>query len=210
MKKSSKLMMRDGDTLVISETIVETRNAVVDYEDVLDATEVVYDEYNADCPYKSGDDYDHKVCEVTHEGQLDSFSCYDDHIVILDRKYFDETYMFYREHGASKQVARELAAQSYRKITEQIVEWRSTGWEWYGVKCDFEGFVESVWAIDDYDYAYKEVRKEVAAEVVELLEEAGYTVINQPTEAVCLNGKHWTREDQRRMYRRNIHLFDRD
>jgi hypothetical protein len=90
-----------------------------------------------------------------------------------------------RGMGCSKQVAREIEAQERRRTLEQLKRWYSEGWTYYGVVCDHpvaerHNVNESVWGIDDEEYAEKEVRHEIAGQVAHALERRGYTVTNKP------------------------------
>lgn len=206
-------LIRQGDTMIA----VESRPAAVAFQDILDATEVVYDEYESMTPWEHCDGFEHTVTEErryrpdadpdTRKMQGCVYSDgYRERVVIeLDPDVGRDTYRYHRERGASRQVAAEMAAVDRRRTLRQLAEWYRNGWEWWGVKCEFEAlgetFEDSLWGIDDSDYAEREV-KEVALEVAHQLEEAGYTVTGKPDRQAAYNAQR--REVQKDRIARNM------
>lgn len=91
----------------------------------------------------------------------------------------------YMAAGTPKQVYLEERAEVRRRAIEQLVKWYDDGWQWYGVACEFLDYESSIWGIlteDDSpsDPYLDEVKVEMALEVAGQLEDAGFTVINQP------------------------------
>ena len=73
-----------------------------------------------------------------------------------------------------------MVACDRRRTLDQLVKWYTDGWQWWGVKCEYLGFEDSVWGIDDDEYAENEVRVEIACEVAHQMQEAGFTVNGVP------------------------------
>jgi len=107
--------------------------------------------------------------------------------------------------GATRQVALEAVAADRKRTLAQLVQWYSDGWEWYGVQCNFEvlgqDFGASVWGIDDDDYARREVVHEIADEVADQLEKAGFTVTDRP-----VRPDYPIREAKQERLRRNLNI----
>lgn len=208
-------LLRQDDVMVA----VETASAIVDYAAILEATKVVYDHHTSETPWDSCDGFDHEI-ETSHHGgtRLEGEynfpkmqgHCFSDvqrrYIVITlpdgeDYGIFD----WQRSMGATRQVASEAVAANRRRTLAQLVQWYSNGWEWYGVRCNFEvlgqDFGASVWGIDDGDYARREVVHEIADEVTGQLEKAGFTVTNQP-----VRSDYPTRENKQTRLRHNLNL----
>lgn len=184
-----RTLLRQDDTMIA----VESGSAIVDYADILEATKVVPDDFG-DTPWEACDGYEHTV-ERAHwvEGNDQKMRgyCYCDAQrtqIVIQLPGADygllSLYEWLRERGASKQVAREAVAADRRRTLDQLVHWYSEGWQWLGVKCDFEvlgeEFHDSIWGIDDDDYARKEVVPEIADTIADQLEAAGFTVNNRP------------------------------
>lgn len=185
-------LLRQNDTMIA----VETASAVVDFADILEATKVVPDECSSDSPWENCDGFEHKVesarrCDQYNVAEMQG-TCYCGGyretiaITLPD----DEDYGIYdwqRARGATRQVAREAVAAERRRTLAQLVEWYTKGWQWYGVQCDFsilgQDFDASVWGIDNDDYAEREIVGEIADEVANQLEKAGFTVTDRPERA---------------------------
>ena len=183
---SNRNLLRQGETMIA----VESAPAIVNFDDILGATKVVYDTYSNEAPWDSCDGFEH-TCTPARRFNFDPSDMrgYCDggreQIVIQLPKGEDwGTYAHFREHGASRQVAAEMVALNRRRTLDQLVKWYSDGWQWYGVKCDFEilgeEFNDSIWGIDDADYATYEIRPEIADNIAAELEEAGFTVTGRP------------------------------
>jgi hypothetical protein len=202
------------DEVITTTTKKERRPRRIDFSEILEASQVVVDEDHQETPWDSCVGYDH---DTTRRG-LDSHDedrrgfCYADRgavLITLDTDREDREYhQRLRREGCSRQVAAELVAMDRRARLDQLVKWYSHGWEWWGVRCDFAGESGSLWGIDSCEYAREEVRQEIALEVAAMLEDRGYLIENKPTPPRFLRGCNWTREDQRRMYRRNVNRFN--
>ena len=170
---------------------VDTRlfPAKVDFADILDSVEVSPDEF-ADPPWDTCDglEYTRKrdgSIELPWDSALETF---------------------YRDRGASKQVAKELTARSLAHRREYFAGVYAYGYEVWQVCCDFQGFSASVCGVDDYTYATREVAEEIALEVVGEMQSAGFEVVNLPDRAHTYRENR--RENRRDSLRRNVHLFD--
>ncbi len=183
-------IFRQADTMIA----VESRPATISFEEILEATEVVADQYESMTPWEHCDGFEHTATperrfrdETNARAMQGSVYC-DGHrerlVIELPKEEDYGIYQHMRERGASRQVAREAVAAERRRTLAQLVEWYGNGWEWFGVKCDFEvlgeQFDASLWGIDDPDYAEREVKEEIALEVAHQLEKAGYSVAGKP------------------------------
>jgi len=206
---SNRNLLRQGDTMIA----VESAPAVVDFQDILDAVKVVYDENSCDAPWDNCDGFEH-TCTPAHRFDFDPSDmrgyCYceghREHVVIQLPEGEDYgLYGWHRERGASRQVAREAVAAERQRTLDQLVKWYSHGWQWYGVQCNFEvlgeEFHDSLWGIDDEDYAEREVKPEIADNVADQLEKAGFTVTNRPE-----RGPYPSREGQQARFRYNLNI----
>jgi hypothetical protein len=184
----AKNSYRDGDTLI--EVTVETKPAVVDFADLLDATEVENDDCHSDAPWECCDGYDHEVIKRRDDREIRREArgfCFHDgereHVqIVLTDKDDTDLYNWHRRRGASRQVARERVAEDRRLRLDQLTNWYRNGWNWYYVKGEFDGHFASLGGIDDYNYADDYMRLEIAHELVHELEQAGYTVVNKPVD----------------------------
>lgn len=84
------------------------------------------------------------------------------------------------EGNVSKQVAFEKIAAARRQTIQQIVAWRRDGWTYWEVCGTYLGQTAALHDIDDFMYADTVVRREIADELVDALEEKGYTVTGKP------------------------------
>ena len=168
---------RKGDT--VSRTDIETFPAIVDFQAIRDSVKIIPDEH-ADPPWETCDGLEH-----TREGGK----------VIVP--WVASLEQHYRKRGASKQVAKQLTARSLVKLREYLESIYTNGYEVWGVVCDFQGFTDSVWGVDDYEYAQGDLSEEVALNVASEMVAAGFEVVNLP--------------DRCQLYaqpRGNVHLFD--
>ena len=205
-----KTLLRQDGTMVA----VETASAIVDFDTILEATKVVYDDQFGEVPWDNCDGYNHEAesrCGYAHcdVEEMRGYCYWDgnrEHVVITlpdddDHGIFD----WQRSMGATRQVAREAVAADRRHTLDQLVEWYSNGWQWYGVQCDFnllgQNFGASVWGIDDDDYARNEVVAEVAGKVADQLEKADFTVTGCPDRE-----PYPSREAKRARIRRNLNI----
>jgi len=199
---------RHGDTMIA----VESRPATVAFDDLLAATEVVYDEYESMTPWEHCDGFEHTATperrfreEADAREMQGSVYC-DGHrerlVIELPQEEDYGTYQYMRERGASRQVAREAVAAERRRTLARLVKWYDSGWEWYGVRCRFEAlgeeYQDSLWGIDDAEYA-ETLKEEIALNVAAQLEEADYTVTGKPE-----HRQTYTRADKQARLRRNL------
>lgn len=178
---------RHGDVMVRIRTEVATCPALIPFEAIVDACEIEPDD-DMGQPWREHDGWEHdtKSPDEFEFADLEKMRGYAwdaanrERVVIvpkIDLPDFDH----YHARGCSKQVARELAALRRREALDQLVDWyESQDWEWWGVVCTFLGEKDSVWGIDDYEYARDECREAVADEVAHKLEKRGFTVVRPP------------------------------
>ena len=181
-------LVRHGDTMLA----IESGPATIDFLDVLNATKVVADEYESMTPWEQCDGYEHTVTKAnrmpndadTDEMQGNVYWNGGRVVIQLPAKEDYGIYEYQRAQGASRQVAAEAVAAERRRTLAQLVKWYNQGWQWYGVRCKLvilgNEFADSVWGIDDPDYAEQEVVEEIANAVTRQLENAGYTVTGKP------------------------------
>jgi hypothetical protein len=178
----SKKMRIDDTMLTIS-----AESAIVDFADILEACRMENDEFG-DKPWDNQCGYDHEIESADHPGQKEgqgySYGAgRRGGVIVLDEPQsagIQETYQYHRDNGASKQVARELAAQDKARRLAQLVKWHDQGWEWYRVVCEFRGYIDSLGGIDDYDFAADDCARDCAWNVAAQLEADGYTVAGKP------------------------------
>jgi hypothetical protein len=233
-KKLEVRRERVGDEMVI--TTVERHNAVVDFQKILDACEVVPDP-DADAPWEMCDGWEHLAVsesdlEYTAWGHFETVTekkskwvaHYNEDDVVgpgSSRKLiivgwatvdgWQGEYDWWR--GEPRQVYEERLAEVRRDATEQLKRWYSEGWQYWGVRCEFLDVHESVWGVQtrddsDDDPYLDEVREEVALEVAGELEEIGYTVVNRPDKAEQL--KERRRQNLRHRIARQLGFEDAD
>jgi hypothetical protein len=215
-RKTTETSIREGDILVVTSTTTTLKPAVVDYADILKATSITPDEY-ADKPWDNQCGYEHEPhwrpsrYSDVNLSEKRGFCYADRDAVLIELKEdFESEFKFYRNLGCSIQVARENVALLRQRTLDQLVKWYSDGWTYWVVSCEFDGHNASVGGVDDFDYAVKEVKSEIASEIVGELEDEGFTITNKPEPRNYLPGRNWTADDQRHLYRRNIHMFDLD
>jgi hypothetical protein len=202
---------RIGNTLISVTTEIETESAVIDYADILAATTVESDDDNGETPWDDCDDWEHTIDKLDSSRHTDSRPrnvCYSDGYRRYIRINVDAEKMgltgwkHFHAQGASKGVAHQLAAMEIRRAIDQLVKWYTDGWQYYGVVCKFKDVHESVWRIDDYDYAHDEVRHEIAYQAATELERQGYEVVNRP------DAKLDHRKTKRERLKRKLNLFN--
>jgi hypothetical protein len=166
-------IFRQADTMIA----VESRPAIVDFADILAATEIVDDDIPG-APWSEWDGWEHTALSALAFDHAEDMQGYAGRKVVQvhdDWGVYDHA----RRNGASKQVAAELSAASRRQTLRQLVEWYTNGWAWYGVTCRFtvlgDTYRDSLWGIDDIGYA-ETCRVEIAEQVAYQLEQKGYTV----------------------------------
>jgi len=211
-RKTATTTIRTGDVLVHTTVTTEVESIYVNFDDIRAAVEVFPDvSMNGETPWDWSDGYVHTVERVSRldEGRDTADQrrgyCYSDahcERIIITAQWDADLYRWYRENGASKQVAREMVALSIRKRLDQLVKWYTHGWEWWCCNVEFKGFTDGVGGIDDFDYANGEVRRECAENIAYELERIGYVVTGRPTPDPPL-----VRQQKRDRFRRNRTLF---
>ena len=190
-----KTITRHGDTMIA----IETASAIIDFADILDATKVVCDGDESMSPWEDCDGFEHEAIpfhRLPDEADPQAMRGYIRHercVLTLPEGEDYGIYKAMREQGASRQVAAEAVAADRRQTLGMLAGWYRDGWQWYGVRCTFnaidDNYSESVWGIDDADYAEHEVKPKIALEVAAQLEQAGYTVTGRPEPEKRLGAK---------------------
>ncbi len=171
-------MFRQDDTMYAS------HSAIISFEEILEATEVVIDEDTCEAPWDTRDGWEHTA--------------------ISTNRFQDTSDMQGRVHWARLVIELDdddhgIFDYARRRTLAQLVKWYEDGWQWYGVKCCFKvlgnEYGDSIWGIDDANFA-EEVREEVALQVAAQLEKSGYTVTDKPgrpspTRANNLDSQNW-------------------
>lgn len=182
------MLVRHGDTM----TATEVTSAIVEYDAILNATAVVADEIHSDTPWDDCDGYDHTWTPLrdldfdVSGARGECFTGCERGVIQLaeDGQDYQDSYVYFREKGASRQVAAEMIALIRRRTLDQLVQWYTHGWTYYGVRCEYKIlgkiYQASVWGIDDQEYAEREVVSEIADEVAADLEKDGFTINNRP------------------------------
>ena len=117
-----------------------------------------------------------------------------------------DIFAYYREHGASRQVAREMQACAKRQRLAQLMTCArkvGTG-TWSPVIFLGPLVYHDSCAIDDEDYARREIVPEVASELVWQIEADGFTVVDKPR----TDHKTAYLQARRENYRRQLHQQD--
>jgi hypothetical protein len=217
-EETLRIILRDDDPNYRCERRTVTQeSAVVQYADILDATEVERDADYHERPWENCDGWNHEFVTDTSfwpdfdrtqmRGYVRSTQCTDSGIIETTVKdMMLSTWEDHHKRGASKQVARELEAEGLRKAIDQLVKWYEEGWEWFGVKCEYLGAEASVWGVDDEDYANEYVRDEIAGEVSHELERDGWLVEGQPQPSGLKYG--WSLDAWRSEYQRRLASFN--
>jgi len=133
---SNRNIFRQDDTMIT----VESRPATVSYEDILNTTEVVNDEYESMTPWEHCDGFEHTATperrfreEADARAMQGSVYC-DGHrerlVIELSQKEDYGIRQYARDNGASRQVAAEMVAAERRRTLAQLVKWYDSGWQW--------------------------------------------------------------------------------
>ena len=119
---------RIGDTVAI--VGIELTPAVIDWQEILDCITIEPDDCH-ESPWENCDGYEHEIEDSNRSihGHMAVF--HNGRWKTINLEYDTDLYNWYRERGASKQVAEQLTRQSMRKRTEQLVSWYSNGWQWW-------------------------------------------------------------------------------
>jgi len=211
-RETATTTIRTGDVLVHTTVTTEVESAYVDFDDILWAVKVTPDEsMSGEAPWECCDGFTHTVERLSRfdEGRDTADQrrgyCYSDshrERIIITAQWDADLYRWYRDNGASRQVAREMVALSLRKRLDQLVKWYTNGWEWWHCGGEHKGCSDGVGGIDDYRYAHDELRRECAENIAHQLEQAGYIVAGRPTPSAADS-----RRQKRDRFRRNRTLF---
>lgn len=195
--------------------------AYVSYQYILNCICVQHDsDYNC-APWEAADGYAHCLGSPDVDASVYGISPdsvnrrqgvvstrYGDRRVIILQDDCHDIFAYYREHGASRQVAREMQACAKRQRLAQLVTWHTEGWDWYVVIGDLSlgplVYHDSCGGIADEDYARREIVPEVASEIVWQLEADGFTVVDKPS----TSPKTAYLQARRENYRRQLHQQD--
>lgn len=189
-----------ADTIVKIMTTVRESARHVDYDDILEAVTIDYDEGYDEAPWDSCDGFEHDYrradsygCNESDrdmrgygisDGRRESF------VITISDEDVEKwgNYDYYRDNGCSKQVAFELTAQAKRDTIDKLVGWYSDGWYWYVVHGNYgDDYSGAIGGIDSVDYG-EEVRYDVADEIVSEMERDGYIVSGRE------NPHEWTKQ----------------
>lgn len=204
-------MKRVGDKMILVETTITTYDAVVDFQDILDAVEIEPDDFR-DAPWENCDGYDHELVRYPDDEDYPEwqrrrgYTWLDGdrrHGLIVLKEECRDVEEIARGWGCSRQVARELAAMDRRRTANTLKDWYANGWEWWYASCEYYEAEASCGGIDSYDYADGEMREELAEEVAHILEKRGFEVVNKPIKR-NLKSKGWGPDGQRRQWKRNV------
>ena len=196
--------MRVGDTIVTTTVRTEVESATIDFADILEASQIEPDECMwGETPWDNCDGYEHTAEHPALPRGRGACHDGDGRYVEIKMEFDRDLFEWYRERGATKQVAHEMVALSLRKRLDTLVDWSTNGWEWWHVHCEYKDEIDSCHGIDDHDYAYNDVRLECALNVAHELEQAGYEVHGRP-EVDDASTRRFYRRAQLRL---NLYLF---
>jgi hypothetical protein len=176
-----------ADKVVTIETTVTERPRVVQYEDIVDAMKVEFDDWNTEAPWEQCDGWEHDARQLgyyDHEDLVNSrgYARTDwnepNMLIEVDDDVIVDQWGCDGYHGASKQVRFELIAQVKRRALDQLVKWYENGWSYYTVGGEYEDQSDHIGGVDCLDYA-EELRYECADNVVNQLESEGFIVEGQ-------------------------------
>lgn len=180
----SETIIRSGGKLIRTTTTTTVESAEIDFADILEAVRI-----EPDCmsgtPWDNCDGFDHEARPIGYDSQRihSRGSCWDAGNrcrVVITVPWDDGLEGWYRERGATRQVAREMVAQCLRSAIDQLTKWYEQGWDWYVCEGEFKGCSDSIGGIDDYDYANGECRTEVAFGIACQLGKRGYVITGKP------------------------------
>lgn len=171
--------------------VITIEDAEIPWQAVMDAIKIEPDEDMSEAPWDNCDGWNHtadRIDYLEHDPQRESdrFVCRSSReggnvwLTLDVEKSGIATWDYFHAQGASKQVSRELAAQSLRQTYAQLHKWYADGWEWWAVSAELKGESASCGGIDSYEYADKEFRQEIASELAANLESAGFIVTGKP------------------------------
>ena len=173
---------------VVVRVQVETLERRVDFSDILKAVKADTD-YGNPAPWEDCDGFEHtitpadKLIDEIRATHMQGY-CYTDRrrkVITLPEGEDYGVFDYHRARGASKQVARELSAQSRARTIAQLKQWYENGWHVWYVSCDYLGAHDSLGGVydDEGDYL-EEVKREVAENVAAELEKVGFEVFGKP------------------------------
>jgi len=183
--------------------------AIVQYADIADQATFEIDTDESREPWADCDGYQHTeievgLCQEMLQGKKNPRGLYrhtrgGGGVLVLDDKDQAGLYNYYHERGASKQVARELAAVTDRRTLDQLVEWYADGWWWYRADCVFFNYEAccSGYMEEDADCAIADV----IAEVIHDMVIDGFTVVGQP---LCVADTRMSRDKYRQHLRNHL------
>jgi hypothetical protein len=170
----------------------------VEFEELLEATEVVPDDHISPGDWRIEDD-----CHLVPDDNADKY------IIRRGRRYAvrpsakrrREVYRLYRQQGASRGVAWQLADKQSRNVARDAIVRYNNPPQYCGVVCEYAGRHSSCWSYDCEKYA-GDCKAEIADEMAAQLVRDGWTVVNRP------DWKAIAREETAQRFRRGVHLQD--
>lgn len=198
---TNSTFVRKGRQLITTTVTITVEPLFVDYREILKNVSIEEDD-DSRTPWSNCDGWEHEATPVDkyreqHEhipsgtvGHVRGHCWCNsdrDHIVIEITEHTLDGWCGKQAayYGASKQVHAERRAQIRRDALDQLVSWYRDGWQWWYVKGEFRGEFESLSGIDDYEYAEKEVRYEIADEIADKLEKRGYVITYKRRQRDC-------------------------
>jgi len=133
---------------VVVRVQVQTLESRVDFADILKAVKADTD-YGNPAPWEDCDGYEHTLTPAERFIERSDYAakphemqgyCYTDRrrkVITLPEGEDYGVYDYHRARGASKQVARELSAQSRARTIAQLKRWYENGWHVWYVACDY-------------------------------------------------------------------------
>jgi hypothetical protein len=191
-----------ADKIVTVTTDVESRE--ISYDDIHAAVKIELDDFCGEAPWEEYDGWEHTARplswldhdDITESRGYARTGRNDPNVLIeIDDDDIVNRWGCDGYPGASKQVRKELIAQTKRDALDQLVKWYQEGWEYWYVGGEFKGYTAGVGHVDDYEYA-ETVRHEIADEIVAQLEDDGYIVVGRPVQVKRSNAQ--IRHDNRK------------
>ena len=191
------------DSVITTMTTTEVTLRHIEFSDIFDSVRVEPDEC-CDKPWEIQDGYDHEVRSRNSIYESDARGAFfrgwrHRGIIIVDSDR--SLYEWYRENGASRGVATEMAALDKRRRLDQLAKWYTDGWSYYYVSCDYLDCYCSVGNVEAVGSAAIQASAEVAVEVAYQLSGKGYIMRGMPGEASK------DKACKRNRLRRNLELF---
>lgn len=183
--------------IVEIETTLNVADRVVYWEDI--TTRVEPDDMHTDAPWEDCDGWEHtceKLTSVAYDRSQDELEemrcaercCYSrgdrTHfwLTISDSDIVNKWGLPQWCAGASKQVRAEWIARIKKQAYKQLASWYENGWQYWGAIAEYEedDITDSVWGIDDEEYAEECAETDCRYNVAHQLEEMGYIIENKP------------------------------